>query len=61
MSLTFCEQLIASATARPGKIAMTRLGATGSESTTFGSMLGQIRSIAWRLEKEGSISAIAWP
>ncbi len=53
MSLTFCEQLIASATARPGKIAMTRLGATGSESTTFGSMLDQIRSIAWRLEKEG--------
>jgi long-chain acyl-CoA synthetase len=53
MSLTFCEQLIASATARPGKIAMTRLGATGNESTTFGSMLDQIRSIAWRLEKEG--------
>jgi len=53
MAQTFCEQLIASAEARPGKVAMTRLGRAGPERTTFGSMLGQIRSIAWRLEREG--------
>lgn len=53
MAQTFCEQLIASAEARPGKVAMTRLGKAGPETTTFGSMLDQIRSIAWRLEREG--------
>ncbi len=53
MAPTFCQQLIASAEARPTKIAMTRLGKDGPETTTFGSMLEQIRSIAFHLEQEG--------
>lgn len=53
MPKTFCQQLIDSATARPGKVAMTRLGPQRSENTTFGEMLDQIRGIAWRLEQEG--------
>ncbi len=53
MAKTFCEQLVASAKARPEKVAMTRLGSQGSETTTFGSMLSQIRGIACRLERAG--------
>ncbi|NBO66523.1 MAG: hypothetical protein EBU88_17050, partial [Acidobacteria bacterium] len=53
MAETFCQQLIAAAQKRPGKIAMVRLGAAGRESTTFGEMIDQVRSIAWRLAEEG--------
>lgn len=53
MPATFCQQLIAAAAKRPGKVAMVRLGELGPEKTTFGEMIDRIRSIAWRLEKEG--------
>ena len=53
MSTTFCEKLIESAEKRSGKVAMTRLGPTSREETTFGEMLGAIRGIALRLEREG--------
>lgn len=53
MSKTFCQKLIEAAEARPDKVAMTRLGLEGPEETTYGTMLDRIRSIAWRLEREG--------
>ena len=53
MSKTFCQQLIEAAEVRPDKVAMTRLGPEGPETTSYGGMLDAIRSIAWRLEREG--------
>ncbi len=52
MAETFCERLIAAANARLDKIAMTVLGPSGTETVTFGSMLSQIRSLAYRLSQE---------
>jgi len=52
MTQTFCERLIAAANERPEKVAMTVLGPGGVETTTFGSMLAQIRSLACRLTQE---------
>lgn len=52
MSPTFCQRVIDAARARPDKVAMTLLGPDGPETTTFGSMLGQIRSLAYRLSLE---------
>ena len=49
---TFCQRIVAAASARPDKVAMTMLGATGDESITFGSMIEQVRSIAYRLSQE---------
>ena len=49
---TFCERMVAAAGRRPDKIAMTVIGPDGTESITFGSMLAQIRSIAYRLSHE---------
>lgn len=49
---TFCERLIAAARVRSDKVAMTLIGPDGTESITFGSMLAQIRSIAYRLSQE---------
>ena len=49
---TFCERLIAAAGIRSDKVAMIVIGPDGTESITFGSMLAQIRSIAYRLSQE---------
>ncbi len=45
---TFCEGVIAAANIRPDKIAMTVIEPGGQDTITFGSMLAQIRSIAYR-------------
>ena len=49
---TFCERLIGAARVRPNNVAMVVIGPDGTESITFGSMLAQIRSIAYRLSQE---------
>lgn len=49
---TFCERVIAAANLRPNKTAMMVLGVQGAETTSFGSMLAQIRSLAFRLAQE---------
>ncbi|HEV7684328.1 MAG TPA: AMP-binding protein [Pyrinomonadaceae bacterium] len=49
----FCQRVVDAATVRPDKVAMTMLSSTGFEHITFGSMLEQIRSIAYRLEQAG--------
>ncbi|MGH9883506.1 MAG: AMP-dependent synthetase/ligase, partial [Pyrinomonadaceae bacterium] len=53
MQQTFCGRLIEAAEQRPNKIAMTLLGPSAAETTSFGSMLSQIRSLAYRLSVEG--------
>src|SRR2546425_13092551 len=50
---TFCQRLVDAAQQRTDKVAMTLLGPNGAEATTFGSMLSQIRSLAYRLGLEG--------
>ena len=50
---TFCQRVVAAASIRPDKVAMTVSEADGEETVTFGSMLAQLRSIAYRLTKEG--------
>jgi long-chain acyl-CoA synthetase len=52
MNETFCERVAAAASARPSKAAMILLGPGGAESTTYSSMLAQIRSLAFRLKQE---------
>src|SRR6478672_8884872 len=52
MSDSFCKRLVDSFESRPDKIAMRIVG-DDSEVYTFGKSLTRIRSIAWRLEKEG--------
>jgi long-chain acyl-CoA synthetase len=49
---TFCQRLIDAANARPDKVATTVLAPEGVETITFGSMLEQIRSLAYRLSQE---------
>jgi long-chain acyl-CoA synthetase len=49
---TFCQRLIAAAKQRPDEVAMMLLGPAAAETTTFGSMLSQIRSLAYRLTLE---------
>jgi long-chain acyl-CoA synthetase len=49
---TFCQRVVAAASIRSDKVAMIVIGPDGSESITFGSMLAQIRSIAYRLSQE---------
>jgi len=49
---SFCRRVIEAANSRPGKVAMTLIGPDGVETTTFGEMLSQIRSIAYRLTQE---------
>ncbi len=48
---TFCQRLIEAANQRPDQVAMTLLG-SHPQTTTFGSMLEQIRSLAYRLSLE---------
>jgi long-chain acyl-CoA synthetase len=50
---TFCQRVVAAASIRPDKVAMTVIEADGQETVTFGSMLAQLRSIAYRLAHEG--------
>ncbi|HKO41858.1 MAG TPA: AMP-binding protein [Pyrinomonadaceae bacterium] len=50
---TFCQRVVAAASIRPDKVAMTVIEADGQETVTFGSMLAQIRSIAYRLTQAG--------
>jgi long-chain acyl-CoA synthetase len=52
MQQTFCEKLIEAANQRPDQVAMTLLGPGTVATTTFGSMLSQIRSLAYRLTLE---------
>jgi long-chain acyl-CoA synthetase len=49
---TFCQRLTAAASIRPDKVAMTLIDGRMPETVTFGSMLAQIRSIAYRLTRE---------
>ncbi len=49
---TFCQRVVAAAGIRSDKVAMMVIGPHGTESITFGSMLAQIRSIAYRLSQE---------
>jgi len=51
-SQTFCQKLISAAEQRPSQVAMTLLGSEVPETTSFGSMLSQIRSLAYRLSRE---------
>jgi long-chain acyl-CoA synthetase len=50
---TFCRRVVASALAHQDHVAMTLIEPHGKESTTFGEMLAQIRSLAYRLGREG--------
>ncbi|HEY0725432.1 MAG TPA: hypothetical protein VGD41_15830, partial [Pyrinomonadaceae bacterium] len=49
---TFCQRVVAAAGTRSDKVAMMVIGPDGAESITFGSMLAQIRSVAYRLSQE---------
>ncbi|HEX6044522.1 MAG TPA: AMP-binding protein [Pyrinomonadaceae bacterium] len=46
---TFCERLVNTALSCGDRVAMTVIGPGGKETVTFGSMLAQIRSVAYRL------------
>lgn len=50
---TFCQRVVAAASIRPDKVAMTVIEADGQETVTFGSMLAQIRGLAYRLTQSG--------
>lgn len=50
---TFCERLVASANTHQHKVAMVALGAERPEQITFGELLAQVRSLAYRLTQEG--------
>jgi long-chain acyl-CoA synthetase len=50
---TFCQHVVATAIAHQDKVAMTLIEPHGKETVTFGSMLAQVRSIAYRLAREG--------
>jgi long-chain acyl-CoA synthetase len=49
---TFCQRVAEAASARPDKVAMMLIESKGIETITFGSMLSQIRSVAYRLSQE---------
>jgi long-chain acyl-CoA synthetase len=53
LSETFCQRVVAAASIRPDKVAMTVIEPGGQETVTFGSMLAQLRSIAYRIAQEG--------
>jgi long-chain acyl-CoA synthetase len=50
---TFCQRVVTSANAHHDKIAMTLIEPHAKETITFGSMLAQVHSIAYRLGEEG--------
>jgi len=49
---SFCQRVVEAASIRNDKVAMMMIEAKGTETITFGSMLSQIRSIAYRLGQE---------
>lgn len=49
---TFCQRFVAAASIRPDKVAMMVIEPEGKTTITFGSMLAQVRSIAYRLSQE---------
>ena len=49
---TFCQRVAEAASVRPDKVAMMLIEPKGIETITFGSMLSQILSIAYRLSQE---------
>ena len=49
---SFCQRVVAAAGIRPDKVAMMVINGKEPERITFGSMLAQIRSIAYRLTLE---------
>jgi long-subunit acyl-CoA synthetase (AMP-forming) len=49
---SFCQRVIEAFDAPPGNIAMTLIEPDGAEVMTFGEMLSQIRSAAYRLTQE---------
>jgi long-chain acyl-CoA synthetase len=49
---SFCQRVAEAASVRPDKVAMMVIEPKGIETVTFGSMLAQIRSIAYRLGQE---------
>ena len=49
---TFCQRVVAAASIRPDKVAMMVIEPNSKETITFGSMLAQVRSIAYRLSQE---------
>jgi long-chain acyl-CoA synthetase len=48
----FCQRIVEAASSRPDNVAMVLIGSKAGEAITFGSMLAQIRSIAYRLGQE---------
>jgi long-chain acyl-CoA synthetase len=50
---SFCQRVVDAAKARPDHVAMMVTGPQGAETITFGSMLAQIQSLAYRLTQEG--------
>lgn len=52
-NLTLSQRFVACATIRPNSVAMSLLDAGCFEDTTFGDMLEQVRSVAFRLIQEG--------
>jgi acyl-CoA synthetase (AMP-forming)/AMP-acid ligase II len=49
---TFCQRVVEAASIRPGNVAMLLIESKAAETITFGSMLAQVRSIAYRLGQE---------
>ena len=49
---TFCKRVVAAASIRRSAVAMTLIASEGNQTVTFGSMLDQVRSIAYRLTQE---------
>jgi len=49
---SFCQRVVEAASIRPDKVAMMVINGKESETITFGSLLAQIRSIAYRLTWE---------
>ncbi len=49
---TFCQRVVAAAGIRSDEVAMMVIEPEGMETITFGSMLAQVRSIAYRLSQE---------
>jgi len=49
---TFCQRVVEAAGIRPDNVAMVLIEAKAAATITFGSMLAQVRSIAYRLAQE---------
>ena len=49
---SFCQRVVETASIRPDKVAMMVINGEESDAIRFGSMLAQIRSIAYRLTQE---------